>query len=222
LKVRILLVEDDEHIGDGVCAGLALAGHAVDWVADCRSAEEAERLGVYGLIVLDLNFPDGDGPGWLRAVRARGSDVPVLLLTARDTLADKVAGLDSGADDYLVKPFELEELCARIRALERRRSGHPEPLVQYAGIILYPAMQTVRRDGAEVSLSRREYAILRRLLDARGKAISRSALEDQLYAWGEEIASNAIEVHIHHLRKKIGEDVIRTVRGVGYLIVDGV
>jgi DNA-binding response OmpR family regulator len=216
--MRILLVEDDEQIGDGVRAGLRLAGHTVNWVVDCRSARAAHAAEPCDLMILDVGLPDENGLNLLRELRSRADNLPVLLLTARDTVADKVTGLDSGADDYLVKPFELAELCARLRAIERRQHGRPEPVIRHAGIELDPSTHTVKHHGHEVPLSRREFAILERLMEARGKAISRSALEHQLYAWGEEVASNAVEVHIHHLRKKLGERMIRTIRGVGYLI----
>jgi DNA-binding response OmpR family regulator len=216
--MRILLVEDDEQIGDGVRSGLGLAGHAVDWVTDAKSARSAVTTHAYGMVVLDLELPDQSGFDWLRDLRAHGSDVPVLLLTARDSLADKVEGLDSGADDYLVKPFELEELQARLRAIERRRYNRTEPLIRHRDIVMAPATQTVWQKGAPVSLSSREFSILRLLLNRLGRAASRPTIEEQLYAWGDEVESNAVEVHVHNLRKKLGVDLIRTIRGVGYII----
>jgi DNA-binding response OmpR family regulator len=216
--MRLLLVEDDHILGDGIRAGLTQAGYAVDWVEDGQAADMALSSESYDAVVLDLGLPRISGLDVLRKLRERNDDTPVLILTARDTVTDRVAGLDSGADDYLIKPFDLDELHARIRALLRRRSGRVAPVLRHGGIVLDPAAHTVTRDGEPVALSGREFAVLQTLLENAGRVLSRSRLEDSLYGWGEEVESNAIEVHIHHLRKKLGADAIRTVRGVGYMI----
>jgi DNA-binding response OmpR family regulator len=216
--MRLLLVEDDNILGDGIRAGLAQEGYAVDWVQDGHAAELALGSESYDAVVLDLGLPRLSGLDVLRGLRVRHDDVPVLILTARDTVADRVGGLDAGADDYLVKPFDLDELLARIRALLRRRSGRAAPVLEQGAVALDPAAHTVTRDGEPVALSGREFALLQLLLENAGRVLSRARLEESLYGWGEEVESNAIEVHIHHLRKKLGADLIRTVRGVGYLI----
>jgi DNA-binding response OmpR family regulator len=216
--MRLLLVEDDQVLGDGIRAGLAQAGYAVDWVEDGRAAELALSGETYDAVVLDLGLPRVPGLEVLRRLRERNDDTPVLVLTARDTVADRVAGLDRGADDYLIKPFDLDELHARIRALLRRRSGRAAPVLRHGGIVLDPAAHTVTRDGEPVMLSGREFAVLQTLLENAGRVLSRPRLEESLYGWGEEVESNTIEVHIHHLRKKLGAEAIRTVRGVGYMI----
>jgi len=216
--MRFLLVEDDPLLGDGIQVGLMQGGDAVDWMRDGESAEAALRTEDYELMVLDLGLPGRSGLEVLQALRGRGSDLPVLILTARDTVADRVAGLDAGADDYLIKPFELDELRARIRALVRRRHGRASPVIRHGALELDPAAHTVTVDAQPVKLSQREFAVLNLLLDNRGRVLSKSRLEEGLYAWGEEVESNAMEVYIHHLRKKLGADLIRTVRGVGYVI----
>lgn len=216
--MRILLVEDDALLGDAIHVGLKQAGHAVDWVRDGVKAELALAAEDYAAVVLDLGLPRKDGLSLLGELRARGKTLPVLILTARDTVDDRIRGLDAGADDYLVKPFELSELQARLRALLRRASGTPAPLIEAAGISLDPATRRVTRNGEEIELSAREYALLHALLQHPGRALSRAQLEEQLYAWGEEIGSNAVEVFIHHLRRKLGSDVIHTLRGIGYVI----
>ncbi|PKO83678.1 MAG: DNA-binding response regulator [Betaproteobacteria bacterium HGW-Betaproteobacteria-11] len=216
--MRILLVEDDALLGDAIQAGLRQAGHAVDWARDGVKAELALAAEDYAAVVLDLGLPRKDGLTLLGELRARGKTLPVLILTARDTVDDRIRGLDSGADDYLVKPFELSELQARLRALLRRASGTPAPLIEAAGISLDPATRRVTRNGQEIELSAREYALLHALLQHPGRALSRAQLEEQLYAWGEEIGSNAVEVFIHHLRRKLGSETIRTLRGIGYVI----
>lgn len=218
LQMRLLLVEDDPLLGDGIRAGLRLAGYTVDWVKDGRAAQLALEADEYSLVVLDLGLPRLSGLELLRWLRQGGRTQPVLILTARDTLADRVNGLDSGADDYLVKPFELEELSARIRALLRRSSGRAEPVLTHGELVLDPAAHRATRLGAEVELSPREFAILQQLLENAGRVLSRERLEQSLYGWNEEVESNAVEVHIHHLRKKLGTELIRTVRGVGYMI----
>lgn len=216
--MRILLVEDDALLGDALQAGLRQAGHAVDWVRDGIGAETALAAEDYAAVVLDLGLPRRDGLDVLRQLRAQKRALPVLILTARDTVDDRIRGLDAGADDYLVKPFDLGELNARLRALLRRASGQPAPLLAAAGITLDPATRRVTCAGREVELSAKEYALLHALMQQTGRALSRAQLEQHLYAWGEEIGSNAVEVYVHHLRRKLGGDAIRTLRGVGYVI----
>jgi two-component system response regulator QseB len=216
--MRLLLVEDDNMLGDGIRKGLKHSGYAVDWVQDGDSADLALKSEDYDVVVLDLGIPKRSGLDVLKDMRSRGQEVPVLILTARDTVDDRVRGLDTGADDYLVKPFDLDELSARIRALLRRHSGRSTPLIQHNAITLDPASHTVTRDGDIVDISPREFAVLQTLLDNVGRVVSRARLEEGLYAWNEEVESNAIEVHIHHLRKKLGSDLIRTIRGIGYIV----
>ena len=216
--MRILLVEDDPLLGDGLRAGLKLANYAVDWVCDGEAGRLALLDQSYDACVLDLGLPRRDGLSLLSLLRARGNVTPVLILTARDTGADKVAGLDAGADDYLVKPFDLNELMARLRALIRRAGGAPAPTLSHAGVVLDPAGKRVFLNGQAVAVSAREFALLHDLLSHRGRIRARSELEESLYAWGEEAESNTIEVYIHHLRKKFGAEFIRTVRGLGYVV----
>lgn len=214
--MRILLVEDDAMIGAGVERGLRLEGFAVDWVRDGPAGELALGNEGYDLVLLDLGLPRKSGLDVLAGIRKRGSTVPVLILTARDAVADRVKGLDTGADDYLVKPFDLDELAARIRALLRRRAGRADPLLRHGDLALNPATHEATWQGKALSLSAREFALLEALLDRPGAILSRSQLEERIYGWGEEIESNAVEVHIHGLRRKLGADFIRNVRGVGY------
>lgn len=216
--MKLLLVEDDALLGDGVRAGLKQAGFAVDWVQDGLAAKMALDSEVYDLLVLDLGLPKLSGMDLLKLVRAKRASLPVLILTARDTVADRVAGLNAGADDYLVKPFDLDELIARLNALLRRSAGQVELTLQHGAIELTPASHQVRLAGTEVSMSGREFSLLHTLLLHTGRVHSREQLEQTLYGWGEEVESNAIEVHVHHLRKKLGSDLIRTLRGVGYVI----
>ena len=216
--MRILLVEDDALLGDGLRAGLMLDGYGVDWARDGEAARLAWLAEDYDACVLDLGLPRRDGLSVLKEARARGKRTPVLILTARDTTADKVAGLDAGADDYLLKPFELEELRARLRALLRRASGAAAPLLRHGDLALDPAARRVTLAEAPITLSAREYALLHDLITHKGHIRSRQELESSLYAWGEEVESNTVEVYIHHLRKKIGADLIRTVRGLGYVL----
>lgn len=216
--MRILLVEDDALLGDGLRAGLMLDGYGVDWARDGEAARLAWLAEDYDACVLDLGLPRRDGLAVLKEVRARGKRTPVLILTARDTTADKVAGLDAGADDYLLKPFELEELQARLRALLRRASGTSAPLLRHGDLALDPAARRVTLADAQIALSAREYALLYDFITHKGHIRSRQELENSLYAWGEEVESNTVEVYIHHLRKKIGADMIRTVRGLGYVL----
>jgi len=216
--MRILLVEDDELLGDGLAAGLRHCGYNVDWLRDGEQARSALATEDYAALVLDLGLPRLDGMSVLRGLRAAGNAIPVLILTARDSTWDKVGGLDGGADDYLVKPVDLDELAARLRALTRRASGQSTPLLQAREVELDPAARRVRLRGEPVELSAREFAILELLMRNAGRMISRAQLESALYGWGEGVESNAVEVHIHHLRRKLGADLIRTVRGVGYLL----
>lgn len=216
--MRILLVEDDELLGDGVEAGLRQAGYAVDWVRDGVAAELALRNGGHDAVILDLGLPRKSGLEVLGQARRAGNRLPVLILTARDTIDDLIKGLDAGADDYLVKPFDLHELTARMRALIRRAHDAPAPALRMAGIELDPAARTVHYQDKLLDLPAREFGLLHALLLNAGRVLTREQLGDALYGWGEEIESNAIDVHIHHLRRKLAPDVIRTVRGVGYMI----
>lgn len=214
--MRLLLVEDDALLGDGIRAGLMLAGYAVDWVRDGKLALNALLDHDYDACVLDLGLPGLDGLAVLRELRQQGRQLPVLVLTARDTRDDKISGLDCGADDYLTKPFDLAELQARMRALLRRAGGAANPVLSHAGVELDPATKRVSRQGQEIQLSAREYALLLDLLSHPRHVRSRAQLEESLYAWGEEADSNTVEVYIHHLRKKLGTGFIRNVRGLGY------
>ncbi len=216
--MRILLVEDDEALGDGVRVGLAQERFTVDWVKDGKEALAALEAEEYGMMILDLGLPRLSGIDLLKLIRGRGMDLPVIILTARDTVADKISGLDCGADDYVIKPFDLDELAARIRALTRRKMGRAEPLLVHGNIVLDPAAHKVTLDGEEIALSPREFAVLRELLENAGVVLSRDRLEQSLYGWNEEVESNALEVHIHHLRRKLGPKLIKTIRGVGYVI----
>ncbi|BBL72292.1 response regulator [Methylogaea oryzae] len=216
--MRLLLVEDDQLLGDGLKTALSQEGYAVDWVSDGPAASLALQTHTYELAVLDLNLPGKSGLDVLRDMRRSQIATPVLILTARDTVTDRVEGLDSGADDYLQKPFELDELCARLRALLRRGQGRSTPTVIHGDVELDPAAHKVFNKGREVELSLREYELLKFLLDNRGRAVSRARIEEALYPWNAEIESNAIEVHVHHLRKKLDTNLIRTLRGVGYII----
>lgn len=207
-------------LGDGIRAGLMLASYAVDWVQDGKMALLALADHCYAACILDLGLPGKDGLSVLREMRAGGDQTPVLLLTARDTAADKITGLDHGADDYLSKPFDLGELQARIRALLRRAGGKAQPVLEHRGVQLDPASKRVRFLGQEVPLSAREYALLHAFMRQPGHIRSRSQLEESLYAWGDETGSNTVEVYIHHLRRKFGSDFIRTVRGLGYQLAD--
>ncbi|HEX4885924.1 MAG TPA: response regulator [Casimicrobiaceae bacterium] len=219
--MRLLLAEDDPMIGAAVERGLALEGFVVDWVRDGASAEAALRDDVHDLLLLDLGLPRKAGLDVLGAMRARGDARPVLVLTARDAVADRVAGLDAGADDYLVKPFDLDELAARIRALARRRAGRAAPTLEHDGIVLDPAAREVTVSGKAVALSPREFALLEALMARPGAVLSRTQLEERLYGWNEPVESNAVEVHLHGLRRKIGADAIRNVRGVGWTLAPG-
>ena len=216
--MRLLLVEDDEILGDGLVAGLKMEGYAVDWLTNGKLADEALKLNAYELIVLDLNLPDMDGMSILKALRARKDETPDMVLTAKDTISDRVLGLDSGADDFVIKPFELDEVCARLRALARRSEGRSAPTIEYKGIILDPASRLVSYNDEKIELSQKEFEILSFLMGNIGKVVSRSRLEESLYSWDSDVESNTVEVHIHYLRKKLDSSLIRTVRGVGYII----
>src|SRR5574340_548562 len=211
--MRILLVEDDRLLGDGVKAGLTQAGYAVDWVRDGEAAVAALSTETFAAVVLDLGLPKRDGLSVLKWMRGRHDATPVLILTARDQLDDKVRGLDLGADDYVLKPFDLDEIAARLRALVRRAHGRTEPVLILGEIELNPAARTVTRNGEPVELTPREFDLLHLLLENSGRVLARRTLEEQLYTWQDAVDSNALEVHIHHLRRKLGNELIRTVRG---------
>jgi two-component system response regulator QseB len=215
--MRILLAEDDPMIGASVRQGLMQDGFTVDWVRDGRAAELALGERVHDALLLDLGLPRKAGLDVLAAMRRGGDTRPVLVITARDAVGDRVAGLDAGADDYLVKPFDLNELAARLRALLRRGSGRARPVVTLGDIELDPATRAVHRGGEPVALSAREFALLEALLARPGAILSRTQLEDKLYGWNDAVESNAVEVHIHALRKKLGAGLIRNVRGVGWM-----
>ncbi len=217
-SMRLLLVEDDAMIGDSVRHGLRQDGFTVDWVRDGRAAELALANEVYDLLLLDLGLPKKEGLAVLATLRRKGNAIPVVILTARDAVADRVKGLDTGADDYLVKPFDLDELAARIRALLRRRSGRADPVIQLGALTLNPATHEVTLKDEPVVLSAREFALLAAFLDRPGAVLSREQLEEKLYGWDQEVGSNTVEVYIHSLRKKLGQNFIRNVRGVGYMV----
>jgi DNA-binding response OmpR family regulator len=216
--MRVLLVEDDNMIGDSIRQGLQHDGYTVDWVHDGEAAELAFRTADYAVLLLDLGLPKKSGFDVLTMLRHLGKALPVVILTARDAVADRVRGLDSGADDYLVKPFALDELAARLRAVLRRQSGRADPVVTYGGLTLNPATYQVTWQGQPVELSSREFALLQALLERPGVVLSRLQLEERLYGWEDDVTSNAVEVHIHHLRRKLGPALIHTVRGVGYML----
>jgi DNA-binding response OmpR family regulator len=216
--MKLLLAEDDPMIGASMEQGLRIAGFTVDWTRDGRSAELALETGSYALLILDLGLPRQDGLTLLKRIRQADNGIPVLIVTARDAVADRVAGLDLGADDYLVKPFDLQELVARVRARIRQHAGRARPELRCGALMLNPLSREVRLDGRTVSLSQREFALLEALMERPGEVLSRSRLEECLYGWGEEVLSNAVEVHLHNLRRKLGAPWIRNVRGVGYRI----
>jgi len=217
--MRVLLIEDDPMIGRAVVAGLQDAGYTVDWVRDGAEAELALGHRVYDLTLLDLGLPRRDGVELLKGLRRDGSSLPVVIITARDALADRVAGLDLGADDYLVKPFDLDELSARMRAVVRRKAGRAESTLKIGALEIDTAARRVKWKGKEVAISAREYALLEALANRPGSYLTRAQLEERLYGWDDEIASNAVEVHIHALRRKLDPAFIRTVRGLGYSLV---
>jgi two-component system OmpR family response regulator/two-component system response regulator QseB len=217
--VRILLAEDDPLLGDGLRAGLRQLGFQVDWVRDGNAAERELRGEPYEAAVLDLGLPLKDGMDVLAAVRRAGIALPILILTARDAVPDRIRGLDIGADDYVVKPVDLHELAARLRALVRRAHGQPKERLTAQDVELDPAARTVRKSGEPILLSAREFDLLHVLMLNAGRVLSREQLEQQLYSWGQEVDSNAVEVHVHHLRRKLGPPLIQTVRGVGYMLL---
>ncbi|MEM5327956.1 response regulator [Paraburkholderia sp. JHI2823] len=217
--MRILLVEDDTLLGDGIRAGLRQQGFQVDWVRDGEAAQSELRAQPYAAAVLDLGLPRMDGIDVLLNVRRAGVELPILVLTARDAVKDRVRGLDIGADDYVVKPIDLHELGARLRALVRRAHGRPRERLQAHDVVLEPASRMVYRGGAPVTLSAREFDLLHVLMLNAGRVLSREQIEQHLYSWGREVESNAVEVHVHRLRSKLGSDLIRTVRGVGYVLM---
>lgn len=216
--MRLLLVEDDELLGDGIRSRLVQDGYTVDWVHDGRAAAAVLRHEDFGLVVLDLGLPYRSGLEVLRELRANGKTVPVLVLTARDAVEDRVAGLDAGADDYLIKPFDLPELLARLRALRRRPVVFPSSTLVHGELRVDPSTHSVTLRGEPINLPRREFALLTVLLENRGRVLSKDRLADLLYGWEGEVESNALEVYVHHLRRKLGNELIRTVRGVGYMI----
>ncbi|CAA2141989.1 response regulator [Hyphomicrobium sp. ghe19] len=218
--MRILVVEDDAILLDGLQVGLNLSGFTVEIAACYAEAETAMRAGEFDAIVLDQMLPDGSGLDLLGSLRQRGNTVPVLLLTARDTVVDRITGLDAGADDYLGKPFDLDEVAARLRALIRRAAGRATETIAWRDIVIEPASMTVRKSGDQVRLSRREFSILKVLMDRPGQILSKRQLEEKLYGWQEDVESNTVEVHIHHLRAKLGNHVIETVRGIGYRLYE--
>jgi two-component system OmpR family response regulator/two-component system response regulator QseB len=216
--MRILVVEDDPLLGDALQAGLRQRGFDTDWVRDGVAGELALRGEPFAAVVLDLGLPRQDGPTLLRKTRARGANTPILVLTARDAIDDRVATFDSGADDYVVKPVDLDELAARLRALIRRSRGEPAPVLEIGPLRLDPAARRVTFERQPVDLQAREFNLLQELMSNAGRVLSRGQLERRLYPWGEEVDSNAVEVHVHHLRRKLAPALIRTVRGVGYMM----
>jgi two-component system, OmpR family, response regulator QseB len=216
--MRVLLVEDDRMIAQGLQTALRQDGYTVDWMADGKSADAALQSSQFDLVLLDLGLPERDGLTVLRELRRHGNATPVIILTARDELQDRVDGLDAGADDYIVKPFDLDEVGARMRSVLRRANGRGDPCIRLGGISLNPATHTVERDGVPVALSAHEFAVLEALLQRPGAILSRAQLEDRLYGWGTQVESNAVEVYIHSLRRKLGSESIRTMRGLGYFI----
>lgn len=218
--MKLLLAEDDPMIGASVLRGLKLAGFTVDWVRDGRSARAALDSGDYGLLLLDLGLPQLDGLALLKSLRQNDLDIPVLVVTARDSVADRISGLNLGADDYLTKPFDLDELIARVHALQRRKLGRTQPEMRLGGLCVNPLTREASLAGAPLPLSQREFSLLAALIENPGAVLSREQLEDRLYGWDEEVASNAVEVHLHNLRRKLGIEWVRNVRGVGYKLVD--
>ncbi|MES9973490.1 response regulator [Candidatus Thiodiazotropha sp. LNASS1] len=216
--MRILLAEDDRYLGEGLALGLKQLGHTVDWVKDGMAAEQALSTENLDAVILDLGLPRQDGLHVLQKLRKQGKDLPVLVLTARDAVEQRIEGLDSGADDYVVKPFDLLEVNARLRAITRRREGRSASVITYGDLVLNPAARSLTKAGEEIMLGASEFAVLESLLTHQGRILSRQVLEEALYGWDEGVESNAVEVYIHHLRKKLGKDLIRTVRGVGYTI----
>ena len=216
--LKILIVEDDKIIGDGIQQGLSLQGYATDWVEDKESGETALKRGNYDMLVLDIGLPDGSGVDLLASLRRKGNDMPVLILTAYDDVNYRVKGLDAGADDYMVKPFELKELAARVRALHRRAGGRASPTLTAGDIELDPAAHRVTKSGQKIDVGPKEFTLLQLLMEKQGKVVSKQQLEDSLYGWSADIGSNTVEVHMHGLRKKLGKELIQTIRNVGYTL----
>lgn len=216
--MRVLMVEDDPMIARGLQTGLSQAGFAVDWAADAQDADAYMRGATFDLVLLDLGLPKRDGLSVLRAMRAQGNATPVIILTARDELQSRIAGLDAGADDYIVKPFDLDEVTARMRSVLRRSAGRVESLIRHGNLTLDPSTHRVTLNDDPVTLSAHEFAVLEALLQRPGAVLSRAQLEDRLYGFNEPIGSNAVEVYVHGLRRKLGSEAIRTMRGVGYFI----
>lgn len=216
--MRLLLVEDDELLGDALKTGLTQFGYVVDWLKDGESARTAMRTESFDLVILDLGLPRLSGLKFLQTIRHMGDLTPIMILTARDTVEDRIQGLDMGADDYMVKPFDLNELSARIRALIRRSQGRADTVIQYRNITLDPASHTVMLDAQAVNVPRREFALLQKLLENAGHALTRDQLMQSIYGWDEDVDSNTLEVHIHNIRKKLNANFIRTIRGVGYMV----
>ncbi|OIQ92996.1 transcriptional regulatory protein QseB [mine drainage metagenome] len=216
--MRLLLVEDDTMIGESIAKGLRREGFAVDWVKDGIAAERSLEAGDFDLMLLDLGLPRKGGLDVLRTLRAKGKPIPVLILTARDAVPDRVMGLNAGADDYLVKPFDLDELVARIHAILRRRSGRAEPVIHHGSLVLNPISHELSLDGRPLVLSAREFSLLLALLERPGAVLSVPQLQERIYGWDEEVGSNTVEVFIHALRKKLGPDFIKNVRGIGYMV----
>ncbi len=216
--MRILLVEDDPILGDGLKRGLTLVGYNVDWVSEAAPVATTLKTVEYAALILDLSLPDGSGFDILKRLRLSKNTIPVIILTAKDSTRDKVTGLDLGADDYLVKPIGVDELSARIRAVTRRSQGRATPTIHYGGLILDPEAHTVTLNNLPISLHPKEFLVLRELLENIGRVLSKNSLEQKIYGWNEDIESNAIEVYVHHLRKKLGSKLITTMRGVGYVI----
>jgi DNA-binding response OmpR family regulator len=217
--MRILVIEDDKIIGDGLLTALKLEGYAADWVEDKESATLALKTHAYDMLLMDIGLPDGSGLDLLAELRSGGNTVPILILTAYDKTSYKVKGLDLGADDYLIKPFKLEELKARIRALHRRREGISRPIFKLGDIKLNPATKEVHLKNKLITLGSKEFSILQLLMEKPGEVLSKPTIEESMYGWGEEIESNAIEVHVSKLRKKLGKGVIETIKHMGYRFV---
>ena len=220
--MRVLLVEDDESLGEGIRTALRRAAYAVDWLRDGASALAAIRDGGIDLVVLDLGLPRMDGIEVIRAARRAGAQVPILVLSARERAVDRTLGLDVGADDYLGKPFDTHELLARVRALLRRSAGNASPVIRCGALELDPAALSVRWQGRNIDLPRREFALLRVLMENPGRTVSRESAQQRLFGWDEDVASNALDVHVHHLRRKLPAALIRTVRGMGYALDESV
>lgn len=216
--MRVLLVEDDSLLGKAVHTGLEQQGNAVDWVQDGAAAELALLTNDYTAVVLDIGLPKQDGMTLLKKIRLKGNTIPVVIITARDEVANRVTGLDSGADDFIVKPFDLQELGARLRAVARRASGRAASDIVHGKLKVDPAARSVILDDKPIQLTAREFTILTFLLDHRGKVVSKQQVQEALYSWSDEVESNTVEVHVHHLRRKLGRDLIKTMHGMGYTI----